>query len=108
MKITKIVWTTLFIDNDDCSQSISVFQTQLDAMRSVGAEMASWLEFHDNDPDPALDNLAEKINECDYYAALDIWNAWQDAHGTGLELIVSEQFLVTDIPLPVCNRKVKV
>ena len=106
---TTNVWTTLFIDNDNCAQYINVFVTELDAVRSVGVEMADWLEMHENDPDEALDRLAKKINECDYYAALEIWNDWQGEHGTGIEISIEEHPLCTDISLPPrCNRKVKV
>ena len=56
---TSNVWTTLFIDSDNCAQYINVFVTELDAVRSVGLEMADWLEMHENDPDEALDRLAE-------------------------------------------------
>ena len=112
MKTTSNVWTTLLIDNDNCAQYINLFVTELDAVRSVGLEMADWLEMHEmheNDPDEALDRLAEKINECDYYAALEIWNDWQGEHGTGLEISIEEHPLCTDISLPPhCNRKVKI
>lgn len=109
MKTTTYVWASHFVDSDDCQQYFSVFVTEMDALRSVAAEMASWMEFNETVADEALDRLAEKINQCDYYAALDIWNVWQDEHGTGLELSIAEQPLFTDISLPShCNRKVNV
>jgi hypothetical protein len=105
---TSNVWTTLFIDSEFGDQYNNVFLTELDALRSVADEMADWLEMYENYPDEALDRLAEKINECDYYAALEIWSDWQGEHGTGLQLSIEVHPLCTDIPLPPhCNRKVK-